>query len=46
MNGPGNQRIDWVPLALMAAVALGALVLVGNPSTWLTLTIAGLAMGC
>ena len=45
MNGPGNPRIDWVPLALMAAVALGALALVGNPSTWLTLTIAGLAMG-
>jgi branched-chain amino acid transport system permease protein len=38
-------RIDWVPLALMAAVVLGALALIGNPSTWFTLTVAGLAMG-
>ncbi|HTP62266.1 MAG TPA: branched-chain amino acid ABC transporter permease [Burkholderiales bacterium] len=29
----------------MLAISLGALLLVGNPSTWLTLTIAGLAMG-
>jgi len=36
---------DWLPLALLAAVALIALPLVGSPSTWLTLTIAGLAMG-
>jgi branched-chain amino acid transport system permease protein len=40
-----KSRIDWIPLALMAAVALGALARIGNPSTWLTLTIAGLAMG-
>ena len=40
-----KPRIDWVPLALMAAVALGALALIGNPSTWITLTVAGLAMG-
>jgi branched-chain amino acid transport system permease protein len=40
-----SSRIDWVPLALMAAVALGALALIGSPSTWVTLTVAGLAMG-
>jgi branched-chain amino acid transport system permease protein len=40
-----KSRIDWIPLALMAAVALGALALIGNPSTWVTLTVAGLAMG-
>ena len=40
-----KPAIDWVPLALMAAVALAALTLIGNPSTWVTLTVAGLAMG-
>jgi branched-chain amino acid transport system permease protein len=40
-----RQRIDWIPPALILAIALGALVLIGNPSTWVTLTIAGLAMG-
>ena len=39
------RRTDWVPLALMTAVALAALALIGNPSTWVTLTVAGLAMG-
>ena len=38
-------RVDWVPPALMLAIALGALALIGNPSTWVTLTVAGLAMG-
>jgi branched-chain amino acid transport system permease protein len=37
--------IDWIPPALMAAIALGALALIGSPSTWVTLTVAGLAMG-
>lgn len=36
---------DWKPLALVPALALLALPLVGSPSTWLTLTVAGLAMG-
>ena len=36
---------DWKPLALLAAVALIGLPLVGSPSTWVTLTVAGLAMG-
>jgi branched-chain amino acid transport system permease protein len=40
-----GRRADWIPVALIAAIALGALALVGNPSTWLTLTVAGLAMG-
>jgi len=36
---------DWKPLALVPALALLALPLVGSASTWLTLTVAGLAMG-
>ena len=36
---------DWIPLALLGAVMLLALPAVGSPSTWLTLTVAGLAMG-
>lgn len=35
---------DWVPLALVAALALAMLPFI-SPSAWLTLTIAGLAMG-
>ncbi|GLS12655.1 MULTISPECIES: branched-chain amino acid ABC transporter permease [Hydrogenophaga] len=37
--------LDWKPLALVPVLALLALPLVGSPSTWLTLTVAGLAMG-
>jgi branched-chain amino acid transport system permease protein len=37
--------IDWIPIALTLAVALVALPLVGSFSTWVTLTIAALAMG-
>ena len=44
-EGRAAARVDWIPVALTAAIALGALASVGNPSTWLTLTIAGLAMG-
>jgi branched-chain amino acid transport system permease protein len=40
-----KAAFDWKPLALLAAVALAALPLVGSSSTWITLTIAGLAMG-
>ena len=36
---------DWKPLALVPALALVALPLTGSFSTWLTLTVAGLAMG-
>ncbi|MFZ4758535.1 MAG: branched-chain amino acid ABC transporter permease, partial [Burkholderiaceae bacterium] len=38
-------RFDWTPLALVAGLALLALPAIGSPSTWLTLTVAGLAMG-
>ena len=40
-----NHGFDWKPLALVPVLALVALPLVGSPSTWLTLTVAGLAMG-
>ena len=44
-----RAAFDWRPLLLLAAVALGALPAVlasgGSASTWLTLTVAGLAMG-
>ncbi len=40
-----KSRFDWVPLALVVALMLAALPLVGSPSSWLTLTVAGLAMG-
>lgn len=42
MNG---RQIDWKPLALVPVLALLALPLIGSGSTWLTLTVAGLAMG-
>ena len=37
--------LDWKPLLLVPALALLVLPLIGSPSTWLTLTVAGLAMG-
>jgi branched-chain amino acid transport system permease protein len=40
-----RARLDVKPLLLLAAVALAGLPLVGRGSTWLTLTVAGLAMG-
>ena len=45
MNAIAARRFDWIPLALMLAIVLGALALIGSPSTWVTLTVAGLAMG-
>ena len=36
---------DWAPLVLVPLLALAALPLIGSGSTWLTLTVAGLAMG-
>ena len=38
-------EFDWRPLALVPALALLAFPLIGSGSTWLTLTVAGLAMG-
>ena len=40
-----KASFDWKPLALLGAVMLLALPAVGSGSTWLTLTVAGLAMG-
>ena len=40
-----RAAFDWRPLALVPALALVALPLVGSGTTWLTLTVAGLAMG-
>jgi len=40
-----QSTFDWKPLALVPALALIALPLTGSASTWLTLTVAGLAMG-
>ena len=37
--------LDWRPLLLVPVLALIALPLTGSFSTWLTLTVAGLAMG-
>jgi branched-chain amino acid transport system permease protein len=39
------MNFDWKPLALVPLLALLVLPFVGSASTWLTLTIAGLAMG-
>ncbi len=39
------QDLDWKPLALVPALALGVLPFIGSGSTWVTLTVAGLAMG-
>jgi branched-chain amino acid transport system permease protein len=40
-----NTQFDWKPLLLVPALALIGLALIGSPSSWLTLTVAGLAMG-
>jgi branched-chain amino acid transport system permease protein len=39
------MKRDWLPLALAPGIALLALPLVGSLPTWITLTVAGLAMG-
>ena len=38
------MKTDWIPLLLIPAIALVALPFISAP-TWLTLTVAGLAMG-
>jgi branched-chain amino acid transport system permease protein len=47
MNGTAKPALDfdWKPLLLVPALAMLVLPVIGSPSTWLTLTIAGLAMG-
>ena len=39
------ERKNLLPLLLLLGLALIALPLIGSPSTWATLTLAGLAMG-
>jgi branched-chain amino acid transport system permease protein len=39
------RRIDWLPLSLAPLLMLIAYPLIGSGSSWLTLTVAGLAMG-
>jgi len=40
-----NRDFDWKPLALVPLLALLVLPFIGSASTWVTLTVAGLAMG-
>ena len=39
------RELDWKPLALVPVLALAVIPFIGSSSTWLTLTVAGLAMG-
>jgi branched-chain amino acid transport system permease protein len=39
------KDLDWKPLALVPGLALVVLPFIGSPATWVTLTVAGLAMG-
>ena len=38
-------RADYLPVLLVPVLAAAAYPLIGNPTTWVTLTIAALAMG-
>ena len=40
-----KARFDWKPVALLVAVMVLAVPAIASGSTWLTLTVAGLAMG-
>ena len=42
-----RSPVDWrsLPVLLVPLLALAALPLIGSPTTWVTLTVAGLAMG-
>ena len=40
-----KAEFDWKPIALLGAVLLAAWPLIGSSSTWVTLSVAGLAMG-
>jgi len=39
------MKRDWLPLLLLPVLAVVAFPLVGSPASWVTLTVAGLAMG-
>ncbi|TMJ69394.1 MAG: branched-chain amino acid ABC transporter permease, partial [Alphaproteobacteria bacterium] len=38
-------RADYLPVLLVPVLAAAAYPLIGNPTTWVTLTVAALAMG-
>ena len=40
-----KASFDWKPVLLLVVVLAGAFPAIGSPSSWLTLTVAGLAMG-
>jgi branched-chain amino acid transport system permease protein len=40
-----KASFDWKPVVLLGAIVLAALPAIGSASTWVTLTVAGLAMG-
>ena len=40
-----RARLDPVPILLLAAIMIASFFLIGSASTWVTLTVAGLAMG-
>jgi branched-chain amino acid transport system permease protein len=40
-----NIDFDWRPVALVPVLAMLVMPLIGSLSTWVTLTVAGLAMG-
>jgi len=42
---PPRAKRDWLPLLIVPVLVLVAVPAVGSFSTWLTLTVAGLAMG-
>jgi branched-chain amino acid transport system permease protein len=39
------KDLDWKPMALVPVLAFLVLPFIGSGSTWVTLTVAGLAMG-
>lgn len=45
MSSQIKVDFDWMPLALVPMLALVVFPFVGSGSTWVTLTVAGLAMG-
>jgi branched-chain amino acid transport system permease protein len=40
-----QPKTDWIPILLVPVLAIAALPLFGDTSAWVTLTLAGLAMG-
>ena len=45
LNNQPRMDLDWKPLALVPLLAAIAFFSISSASTWLTLTVAGLAMG-